>query len=235
MGLQATSIIYKHSYYPHYFLCNYLPVSAGRDRLSRSLLDFKQGLVPDLDAWIDCMLEAGEFIPVTKDTIIIRALQHEETAATGDPPASLDLLGKALAARFDCRYQPLLLRKSRATLPCKELSRGQRVAGLRHIYSLLPLPGPAASSPPFLLIDDILTTGTTARMILEAIRQRYPESPFRVFTLAKADYNTPTPSSIDLRGRHYHLGPDTQWIVAEDDSMPYRVKKLKILIRANSF
>jgi predicted amidophosphoribosyltransferase len=233
MGLQATSIVYKHSHYPHYFLCSYLPVSAGRDRLSRSLLDFKQGFQPDLAAWIDCTLDVGSFIPVTKDTIIIRALQHDETTAGDNPPTSLDLLGQALAARFYCHYQPLLLRKSRATPPCKQLSRGRRVAELRQVYSLLPLQEPATPHPSFLLIDDILTTGTTARMILAAIREPYPESPFRVFTLAKAGYQTIP--SIALRGRLYQLGSDARWTLAEDEPTPWSVKKLKILIRANSF
>ena len=247
MGLQATSITYKHSIYPHYFLCNYLPMSAGRDRLSRSLLDFKQGLQPDLGAWTDCAVEVFQGIPYIRDTIIVRALQHDETAATDDPPASLDLLGRALASRFHCQYLPGLLCKSGATPPCKALTRRQRMAGLRNVYSFLPLPDPAPSSgtpplsgppaphPRFLLIDDILTTGTTARMILGAIHQVYPGSPFGVFTLAKSGYTTTPAPTTALHGRRYHLGPDSQWIVSEGEPTPYSIKELKILILANSF
>ena len=229
MGLHRTSILSKYSLYPHYFLCNYLPASAGRDTLSRSLLLFKLGHQPDLDAWIDCTLESLAPLPWRPDTIIIRALQHDETtlpdpasssnsSSSSHSPNSMDLLGQALAARLHCRYLPGLLRKSRSTRPCKELSRYQRITELRQAYTFtLPDPTPTPPSP-ILIIDDILTTGATLRTIIRAIRQQSPRSPLRTFTLAKADYDPTLNSSTPLRGQNYQLQQGTGWQVAEEET-----------------
>ena len=248
MGLQTKSILYQHSFYPHHYLCNYLPVSAGRDTLSRSLLKFKHGLQPDLDGWIDCSLELLAALPFPEGTIILRALQHDETIVQEEGPASMDFLGQALATCFHCHYQPALLRKSRITQPNKGLSRGQRRTELNDVYTLAdpaitPGPGdqPALTSlhplpaPPFLIIDDILTTGTTARMIIRAIRRHYPRSPLRVFTLAKADYDPTLNYSTPLRGQNYHLHQGIGWQVDEDEADYYSGENLRKWILADIF
>src|ERR1700744_4142430 len=108
MGLQTTSIAYRNSSFRHDYLCHYLPLSAGTDVFSRSLLKFKRRSQPDLDAWIDCSLEVLKDIPPSQDTIILLALHHDETsiptvAPAASPatrttfPTSLDLLGETLA------------------------------------------------------------------------------------------------------------------------------------------
>jgi predicted amidophosphoribosyltransferase len=179
-------------------------------------LKFKHRTQPDFNTWIESALEALHGISLTPDTIILRALHHDEMTVSVFPTA-LDFLGHALARRFGCRYLPSFLRKSRPARPCKKLSRRQRKTELRGIYSLDPavlpapspatLPSPAPSSakasgdgvPPFLLIDDILTTGTTMRMIIRTLRRTFPLSPIRIFTLARAndDPSTSTnPSTI---------------------------------------
>jgi predicted amidophosphoribosyltransferase len=228
MVLQTTSINYFSSSFRHYYLCDYLPLSAGKDLISRSLLKFKHRTQPDFSTWIQCALEALHEIPLTPDTIILRALHHDEITVSVFPTA-LDFLGHALAGRFGCRYLPSFLRKSRTARPCKELSHRQRKTELRGIYSLdpaarqmitaptpsliapaspaavLPPAGPstpptsgakavsnAVPAPPFLLIDDILTTGTTMRMIIKPLRHNFPLSPIRIFTLARAN-DTPSP------------------------------------------
>jgi len=190
MSLQETSIPYNDSLYRYYYLCKYLPLTAGVDTLSRSLLKFKRGIQPDLDAWIGSTLEVFHNIPLSPETIIIRALRHDETQVHESPPASLDLLGQALAARFQCQYLPSLLRKSRTTLSNKGLTRHQRETELNDVYSIaqenLPLPAPPI---PFLLIDDILTTGATIRTIIQTLHQAFPLSPLQIFTLAKVDFD----------------------------------------------
>lgn len=201
----ATSINYFSSAFPHYYLYDYLPLSAGKDMISRSLLKFKHRTQPDFSTWIECALEALPGISLTPDTIILRALHHDEMTVSVFPTA-LDFLGHALAGRFNCRYCPSFLRKSRPARPCKELSRRQRKTELRGIYLLdptarqmiatpaPPLAAPPPPNPPFLLIDDILTTGTTIRMIIRPLRRTFPLSPIRIFTLARAN---DAPSAID--------------------------------------
>jgi len=230
MRLQQTSIEYDDSFFPFYHLCHYLPLTAGIDTLSRSLLKFKRGKQPDLNTWIYSALQGLNDIPLSPDTTIIRALSHNETlvAQSLDPqaqspqlfssepgPSPLDRLGQTLAAHFHCHYRPYILRKSRPTLSNKGLDRHQRETQLKNVYSiapeaLAPQTLPAASPnapaplsiaafmpasghpPPFLLIDDIFTTGATIRAIIHTLRQNFPLSPLQIFTLAKADY-TPIP------------------------------------------
>jgi len=208
MGLQQTYIRYLDSSFRHYYLCRYLPLSAGKDTFSHSLLRFKRRIQPDLDAWIDCSLEVLKEIPPPRDTVILRALQHDETSARKEFPTALDILGQTLARHFDCRYLPSLLLKSRVTLPCKQLTRRQRMTELRDVYSIAPLPPiqtqplpqspdtlppiQIQSPPPFLLIDDILTTGATMRTLIHTLRRQFPSCPIRIFTLTRADY-TPAP------------------------------------------
>ena len=196
---------------------------AGTDALSLSLLKFKQRVQPDLGAWIDCAAQLLGQLPFSSDTIIIRALRHDETNVRPDFPSALDLLGHSLALHLRCRYLPTLLIKSRPTLPNKYLTRRSRRSQLQDVYHVTPdhsfltssapdhsfLTSPTpdqplltssapdqplpAPSPPFLIIDDILTTGNTMRTLINTIRRDYnPASPIRTFTLTRAGYSRQT-------------------------------------------
>ncbi len=219
MPLQRTSIPIGNASYPHYYLCHYLPRSAGRDTLSHSLLKFKLGRQPDLSGWIDCSLNtlAGAGTPILPHTTIVRALHHEETAVHEASPASLDTLGHALAARFQSDYQPSLLRKSRPTREIKGFTREQRAIELQDLYYLAePAPGPPSVKPnPILIIDDILTTATTIRAIIAVLRTHYTRSTISIFTLAKATYDAPA-SALSVKGQNYQLEQGMDWVLAED-------------------
>jgi predicted amidophosphoribosyltransferase len=197
MGLLTSKIKCGDTRFTHFYLCPYLPLTAGADALSKSLLKFKQRIQPDLNAWIDCSAQLLGQLFFSPDTIIIRPLRHDETFARPEFPSALDLLGLSLATHLRCRYLPTLLTKSRPTLPNKHLTRHERTSQLRDVYQLTPIPASpaAARSPalapattPFLLIDDILTTGATMRALIGAIRHVYPDCPIRAFTLTRADY-----------------------------------------------
>jgi predicted amidophosphoribosyltransferase len=215
MGPLTSKIKCGDAWFTHFYLCPYLPLTAGPDALSQSLLNFKQRIQPDLDAWIDCSVQSLGALPFSPDTIILRALRHDETTARMDFPSALDLLGNSLATRLRCRYLPTLLTKSRPTLPGKHLTRRGRRSQLQDVYQLIttpPSPTPDADltgsapdannltpSTPFLHIDDILTTGATMRALISTIRQHYPDCPIKTFTLTRADYRhqtrPPTPGS----------------------------------------
>jgi predicted amidophosphoribosyltransferase len=191
MGLLTSKIKCGNTFFTHHYLCPYLPRTAGPDALSHSLLHFKQRIQPDLDAWIDCSVQLLGSLPFSPDNIILRALRHDETTARMDFPSALDLLGNSLATRLRCRYLPTLLAKSRPTLSNKHLTRHQRRSQLQDVYQLITNPGITPSTP-FLLIDDILTTGTTMRALISTLRQHYPACPIKTFTLTRADYHQPT-------------------------------------------
>ncbi|MHA4808493.1 hypothetical protein ACX0G9_10305 [Flavitalea flava] len=241
MGLQQSFITYKGNRYPHYYLCNYLPVSAGQDRFSHSLLKFKQGRQPDLSAWIDCSLEilssapSLPFLPssnpvttiIPSGTILVRALHHQEWMVEGQT-TSLDKLGLALSAHFKCLYLPGLLRKSRNVLEMKGLSQIQREQELKELYFLdnahpekshpllLHQQKSLEEFPEFLILDDILTTGTTAKMIIEALQSSFPLARLRIFTLAKANYDAGLNKSTLLKGQRYRLEEGMDWTLAEE-------------------
>src|SRR5579863_8710257 len=186
MELMRSKIKCGDTWFTHYYLCPYLPLAAGPDPLSLSLLKFKQRIQPDLDAWIDCSARLLGRLHFPTDTIIIRPLRHDETTARPDFPSALDLLGQTLAMQIGCRYLPTLLTKSRATLPNKHLTRRERWSQLRDVYHITTIPtsttaalsNPISNRPPsspFLLIDDILTTGTTMLALISTLRRAYPD------------------------------------------------------------
>ena len=98
MPLHQTYLSYKKELYPHYYLCHYLPRSAGRDTLSHSLLKFKRSRQPDLEGWIDCALEMTTSMPVPPGATLIRALHHNETAIPDTPVAPYHAPHDALPA-----------------------------------------------------------------------------------------------------------------------------------------
>ncbi|GGB14886.1 ComF family protein [Puia dinghuensis] len=203
MGLQETSIIFQNIRHRHYYLCDYLPLTSGIDPVSRSLLKFKRGVQPDLDNWLSKTRCALHTKPLTlpPDTIIIRALHHKETRAAQDRPSTLDLLGQTLSGHFHFPYHPQLLHKTRPTNTVQGLTRRQRQAELQDVYQVnLPVTInittnlPAAAPPTsLLLIDDILTTGTTIRMIIKTLHSTLPNSTITIFTLAKVATAHPHP------------------------------------------
>lgn len=180
-------------YVPHYYLHPYLPLEAGRETMSQSLIRFKQRIQPDLDAWIGSATENLASLPFSTDTIILRALRHDETTARMDFPSALDILGQTIAHRFNCRYLPTMLTKKQPTLPSKYLTRRQRKTQLDDVFTLS---GSATIPPatPFLLIDDILTTGSTMRALVRTLQVPFPVSSITAFTLARADYQMITPA-----------------------------------------
>ena len=75
MGLQHSQIPFAQNHtIEHFYLCNYRPQYRGADKISRSLLRFKESLAHDLHAWIDCAVNELRNIVIPSDVIVIRAL-----------------------------------------------------------------------------------------------------------------------------------------------------------------
>jgi predicted amidophosphoribosyltransferase len=256
MSLHRSSLPYKQFHFPHYYLCNYLPVSVGQDALSQSLLHFKRGRQPDLDAWIDCSLEALNAVDLPPHTIIIRALQHEETSVREDAPSSLDLLGQSLASHFHCHYCPFALYRSQPSRETKILTREQREVELAGLYRIDRQYTDRLHGHPLLILDDILTTGTTMKMIATALDQHgllssppmaahmhrptlstlAAGTPLSIFTLAKADYDANLNKITPLKGQNYHLDQGLGWMVAEEPAAyGYSLTQLKGFIQSDTF
>ncbi|MBS1664809.1 MAG: hypothetical protein JST68_27430 [Bacteroidetes bacterium] len=182
MRLKKTFLSHNDQSYNLYYLGYYHPVNAGSDSFSHSLLKFKRGLQPDLDNCIRLTLEAFQEISLSRDTVILRALYHNETQVRPDTP--LDRLSQAIADQFHCRYLPSLLHKTRPAQSNKILNQEERQNELRNIYRFTAKP-PLTPHTPLLIIDDILTTGSTIRAIIDIL----PPSSIGIFTIALADNN----------------------------------------------
>jgi hypothetical protein len=186
MNLQINWIRLDQCLYSHYFLCHYLPNTAGKDTTSRRILRFKRGYQPELDDWVALAVRAIAAASLPRNLTVIRALHHDETIVPSHSRLPLDVVGEALAASLDGSYQPQLLKKS---IPCRELKElplPEREAELRDIYSLVR-PAPRT---PILILDDVLTSGTTMKGIIRALHAAHPPDtsppPILLFTLAKA-------------------------------------------------
>lgn len=60
-------------------------------------------------------------------------------------------------------------------------------------------------------------TGTTVISIINLIKQHFPLARFKVFTLAKSDYDSSLNTSLQLAGTDYTWGVNSGWMVAEDE------------------
>jgi predicted amidophosphoribosyltransferase len=235
MPLYHTYLSYNQRLYSHYYLCHYLPASAGHDNLSHSLLRFKKGRHPDLEGWLDCSLELFAQVPIPPGATIIRALHHHETTVSSTP-SPLDNLGEQLAYRFQHHYHPRLLQKTLPNQPVKLFSRPRREEELQGLYRIDPTYNTLLPDPPghWLIIDDVLTSGATIRAILQAICQAYPQAAITIFTLTKA--TTTLPLHPALKGQHYEFGEgDTNWTLAEDQASYYSLLQLKSMILNDTF
>ncbi len=113
----------------------------------------------------DLMLPVPEHISLDPETVVTwvpmparrrreRCIDHGQA------------LAEAVAGRLHLSCRPLLSRAETREKPQATLNREQREASLAHAFS------PAVQIDfPVLLVDDVLTTGTTARRCAEALRR----------------------------------------------------------------
>lgn len=164
-----------------YYLAHYVPRSqGGNDELSSYLLQFKDNNQTAVKNW-------SEFAAVSlrhsgvNFKIIVRALGSSETSAnTGTP---LDHLGQTIASELGARYMPKLLSKSRQNKSLKYLSPAERAQELIGLYSFKDYG--AVQGDNLLLIDDVVTTGTTLKSIFTAITRTCPNVNVYFFSLTK--------------------------------------------------
>lgn len=227
MALQTKYLEFGSETIPHYFLCNYRPVSVGLDALSKSLLNFKCGYRPDTTAWIECSLVELKKVQIENQSLVLRALASRELNATSN--MTLDRLGNELAENKLLLYQPNMLTKTRITQQVKLLSNFEREKELANAYLFEP---PRSYQPnQILILDDILTTGATMRSIITSIRAVLSSVTVKIFTLASTDHDAIVNKTVQLHGYKYGWENDRGWIAAEDpaeftvdaDALKYKI------------
>ena len=163
-----------------YHLANYFKKSTRHfDRFSNYVLDFKNEVPNIVHAWSE--LAADALRNLINIDYIVRALGSDERVADGSK--SLDYLCSHIAATCDSQYTPRALMKKCQTRELKHLSKTQRQRELENVY--LFSPGEIQDRSRILIVDDVLTTGTTIRCIARQIRKKLPNAKITVFTLAR--------------------------------------------------
>jgi len=166
-----------------YHLCYYLSKNTRRDNDQELILDFKNNEEHAVRSLVIEAINNLEQLGIDEDTLIVRALSSHETKPDHLAQKSLHRLGLSLNCVFDCSYCAEVLYKKKSTDPLKHLSIAGRKAEMRDVYAvdknLLDL-----HEFNVLLIDDVVTTGTTAGAIIDAILKAFPQTRIEVFSLA---------------------------------------------------
>lgn len=234
MGLQKQRILYGDEYLTHYFLCRYIPKAAGSDRLSQSLVSFKKGYAPHAKAWIDCAVSEMRTISEVRESLVIRALGHDEQVVVENTGRSLDQLGVKIAHALNGSYQPECIQKSRVTQKLTSLTKAEREEALKNTYRFNM---PDRTPKKILILDDILTSGATVRSIMQAILKVFSSASITIFTLATTDYNVLSNKDVKLKSSPYEWETNTGWLRVSEGQEYYAeaLAKLKDHILRDSF
>ena len=229
MPLQLQHIEFQGEYFSHYYLCNYRPKYTGTDQLSNSLIRFKQLSRIDVEAWTECALSELKKLKF-KNVLTLRALGSNETSVPPSSRTALDWMGKKIAQKLEVDYCPELLSKIKATHSLKLLTKTEREMALQNVYSFN-----GDDAEEVLILDDILTTGTTMKAIIQAIRMALPSCPINLFTLASTDHQALLNSDLTLTGTSYTWQEEEWQTVAETEAFYNQLDLLKSQILNDSF
>ncbi|MBT6048131.1 MAG: hypothetical protein HOG49_15085 [Candidatus Scalindua sp.] len=166
-----------------YFLAYYIPRShESTDKVSSYILHFKKNKEPITSKWI--ALSSKEVCDhILNIDLIVRVLSSTELIASGN--TSLDRLGATLAKYTGSKYEKQLLKKTRNTRSLKYLSRAERLEEIEGSYEFQRSQIVPHNNPRILLIDDIVTTGSTIREVNRAIKSILPNCRLYFFTIGK--------------------------------------------------
>lgn len=184
--------------------------SIYEDPISKSLRDqFKDGDSNTVKFWVQRAVETLElYIEETGLEInqIVRVLGSEELKPSGDAP--LDILGEKLAEILQVEYTPNVLFKTRKTNQLKHTPlRSQREDELKDVYKVTE--DSIEDGAHILLIDDICTSGTTAKSITREILKASPNAKVFLLVLGKTSnpsWGTPSTNRSELLALGAELG-----------------------------
>jgi hypothetical protein len=188
-------------------LCNYKPKrSDGHDRLSQSLLNFKNGVEPDVRAWIECSISELKGVFLNSGAAVVRALDHAETSATDSSLLQklCDRIVKDLGLKSSCSA----LTKKISTKKLSLLSRRNRIEEISGIYIANRN---RLNSDRIIVVDDIFTTGVTMSTIIGAIKQASPSASIKVFTFAFCEHFSDLNESLTFQGASYDWAQQGGW------------------------
>jgi hypoxanthine phosphoribosyltransferase len=219
---------------PVFFLCGYKP-GDSQNALAWSIWNFKFGKKQEIDLWMDFAIEGLLGLDISSDAILIRPLSNSDVDAgkIGYEYMPLSKLCKQVEKHFGASFHPELLVKNRETQSLKTLGLMDRKKELHEVYQI----NTDLSRLKFRkiwLIDDVLTTGTTAKAIWAELSVIWPDVDFNIFALARNTQGTVNDDDLELSGSKY------RWVNGEivlmEDSTEYMRKPVtKELLRYPDF
>ena len=189
-----------------YFAAYHRPTNSGhQDNISQYIRDFRKWIEPQTSRWISLIVplicSAGPF------DVIVRALGSSELTAQVNGP--LDRLCEAIAQQSGATYSPELLVKTRTTRILQGL--GGRAGHRKELSGAYEFQGSGIKADSrILVLDDIMSTGSTLEAVGCAIKKTLPNSEIVGFVLGKAGMAS-----------NAHLDPD-YFIATEEGSMAER-------------
>lgn len=212
------------SAYIHY-LCGYIPGRLGSDGLSGSILAFKEGTPREMAMWTAFAVEAFAQLDIDPDDLILRALSHSETEVDNesDSRSPLGTLCRSLADVYGCTYRNDILAKRRPTRRLRSLGRDDRWKELNGEYTI-DREGSRLDFRKVWLVDDVITTGATARAIWKACLSPWPDMVLQVFALARTAHVPGTNDGLELES------PGFAWkeggLTLREPQSPYHSRRL---------
>ena len=164
-----------------WFLVKYIPKYQDITALSKMILQFKEGKKEIVDYWVNTAKKA---LKDEKFDYILRPLSSQETDKLIEQP--LDLLGKALSKNGN--FIPYFFKKKEKHIPLHLLkNEEERYETLKRIYQLnnykIDL-----NEKRILIIDDIISSGSTMKILSEILKEKYPKIEIYCFILAETSH-----------------------------------------------
>jgi phosphoglycolate phosphatase-like HAD superfamily hydrolase len=169
-------------------LINYFPTRfSNHDALCMALLKFKSGEMGIIQKWSKV---SAEILHGLNPDEIYRVLSHGEKKVSQSSKKPLDHLCNYIAdsMKNTCSYVPESLSKKRVCREVKYLSVSEKKKELKGLYKYKEIPdwrGQTVKMKHILLVDDIVTSGTTASRIAKLIKKSHPDVTITLFTLGK--------------------------------------------------
>jgi predicted amidophosphoribosyltransferase len=152
-----------------------------KDPISQSILKFKECDNLTVNAWCYFVVSVFSGIKFKIDLILRMQSSHE---ITSDKMHPLSQIGYSLEQNLDnAKFSPDLLFKTRSVNALHRMSSSNRKQEIKGAYAYKGFDD--VRCPNILVIDDILTTGTSMREVSRAIKKIQPNCNIFNFTLLK--------------------------------------------------
>jgi hypothetical protein len=199
-------------------LCYYEPNHRSDDLLTIKLLSFKNGVNTDIQIWSSWALTELIKLNLNFD-FVVRSLGSKELNATGNAP--LDILCRTISSGLNAEYIPGLISKLKTTEKLSTISKlDDRKAQLDGVF-FANNNFERILNKNILVIDDVATSGTTSRYILNAIKSKYPLINPYLFTLAKTSREDNANANISTNRFSSGVSTKSNRIWNSNDDLPF--------------